>query len=134
MHLVETLDGRRAPAVRDPAKLAYVTQTTLSVDDAAQIVAALRARFPQIRGPEARRHLLRDAEPPGRSEIHGAALRRGDRGGLAQQLELEPAARSRAEHGRRRLHGRQAAELRPEWIAGKPRVGVTAGASRPKSW
>ena len=52
MHLVETVDDVATLAVRDPAKLAYVTQTTLSVDDARMIVAALRKRFPAIRGPK----------------------------------------------------------------------------------
>ena len=52
MHLVQTPADVQQLDVRDPAKLAFVTQTTLSVDDAAQIVAALRARFPEIRGPK----------------------------------------------------------------------------------
>ena len=50
----------------------------------AAIVAALKARFPRIVGPKQRRHLLRDAEPAGRGEAHGAAVRRGDRGRLAR--------------------------------------------------
>ncbi len=49
--LVETVEDVATVAVRDPAKLAFVTQTTLSVDDTADIVAALRARFPAIVGP-----------------------------------------------------------------------------------
>ncbi len=49
--LVETEADVATVAVRDPARLAYVTQTTLSVDDTAGIVAALQARFPEIRGP-----------------------------------------------------------------------------------
>src|SRR5512135_366286 len=48
MHLVETLEDVHTLTVKDPAKLAYVTQTTLSVDDAAAIVDALKARFPLI--------------------------------------------------------------------------------------
>ncbi|MFM8501585.1 MAG: hypothetical protein ACKOAC_06130, partial [Fluviibacter sp.] len=48
MHLVETVDDVAKLNVRDPSQLAYVTQTTLSVDDAALIVAALRERFPEI--------------------------------------------------------------------------------------
>ena len=50
MHLVETVDDVAALAVHDPASLAYVTQTTLSVDDAATIVAALRRAFPASSG------------------------------------------------------------------------------------
>ena len=49
--LVETVDDVATVAPRDAAKLAYVTQTTLSIDDTADIVAALRARFPGIEGP-----------------------------------------------------------------------------------
>ena len=48
------------------------------------------------RRPEEGRHLLRHAEPPGRGEIHGAAVRSGDRGRFAQQLQLQPPARSGA--------------------------------------
>ena len=51
VHLVETADDVARLAVADPAKLAYVTQTTLSVDDAASVVEALRRRFPAIVGP-----------------------------------------------------------------------------------
>jgi 4-hydroxy-3-methylbut-2-enyl diphosphate reductase len=49
--LLETLDDAEAFAPRDPAKLAYITQTTLSVDDTAEIVKALKRRFPAIEGP-----------------------------------------------------------------------------------
>jgi 4-hydroxy-3-methylbut-2-enyl diphosphate reductase len=49
--LVETVEDVASVAVRDPSKLAFVTQTTLSVDDTIDIIAALNARFPQIVGP-----------------------------------------------------------------------------------
>ncbi len=49
--LVETVDDVATVAVRDPNKLAYVTQTTLSVDDSADVIAALKKRFPNITGP-----------------------------------------------------------------------------------
>ena len=49
--LVETADDVASLDVRDPETLAYITQTTLSVDDTAEVVAALRARFPSITGP-----------------------------------------------------------------------------------
>jgi 4-hydroxy-3-methylbut-2-en-1-yl diphosphate reductase len=49
--LLETLDDAEAFVPRDPAKLAYITQTTLSVDDTAEIVRALKRRFPAIEGP-----------------------------------------------------------------------------------
>ncbi len=49
--LIETVEDARALSVKDPAKLAYITQTTLSVDDTADVIAVLRQRFPAIRGP-----------------------------------------------------------------------------------
>src|SRR5262249_52963 len=52
IHLVESIADVERVDVRDPANLAYVTQTTLSIDDAAAIVAALRKRFPAIVGPK----------------------------------------------------------------------------------
>ena len=74
MHLVESeADVARLAGAPIPTTLAYVTQTTLSIDDCARIIAALKARFPTIVGPEEGRHLLRHAEPPGRGEVHGAA-------------------------------------------------------------
>src|SRR5204862_4968449 len=52
MYLVETLQDVLRLKVRDPSHVAYVTQTTLSMDDASRIVAALKARFPGIVGPK----------------------------------------------------------------------------------
>ena len=99
----------------------------------APIVAALKARFPGDPRAEEGRHLLRHAEPPGRGEVHGAAVRRGDRGRLAQQLQLQPPARGGASTWARRPTWWTAPPTcEPEWIAGKRRVGVTAGASAPR--
>jgi len=61
MALIETVEDAKRFAPRDPANLAFVTQTTLSVDDTAEIVATLQSRFPAAQ----RRHLLRDHEPAG---------------------------------------------------------------------
>ena len=72
--VVETADDARRVRVADPQRVAYATQTTLSVDETADIVAVLRRRFPAIEGPRRGRHLLRDHEPPARSE--GAGRRR----------------------------------------------------------
>ena len=117
IHLVESVDDVARLSVRDPDRLAYVTQTTLSVDDAAAIVDALKARFPAIVGPKKRRHLLRDAEPAGRGEGDGAAGRRGDRRRQSQQLELEPPARGRRASRRARVDDR-------------PRRGAASGVGR----
>ena len=52
VHLIQTVEDAHVFVPKDPAKLAYVTQTTLSVDDTADIVALLKSRFPQIVGPQ----------------------------------------------------------------------------------
>jgi 4-hydroxy-3-methylbut-2-enyl diphosphate reductase len=131
MHLVETVDdvaGLR-PASN---KLAYVTQTTLSVDDAAAVIAALKARFPSIRGPK-------------RDDICYATQNRQDAVKLmAPQCDVvivvgspnssnSNRLREVAEHmGAQAYMVDRAADLRPEWIEGKRRIGVTAGASAPE--
>ncbi|MFY9314454.1 MAG: 4-hydroxy-3-methylbut-2-enyl diphosphate reductase [Burkholderiales bacterium] len=132
MHLVETVEDVARLEVRDPGKLAYVTQTTLSVDDAAQIVAALRARFPAVRGPK-------------RDDICYATQNRQDAVKfMAPRCDVVIVVGSLNSSNSNRLREvaenmgvdaymvDSAADLRPEWIAGKPRVGVTAGASAPE--
>jgi 4-hydroxy-3-methylbut-2-enyl diphosphate reductase len=132
MHLVETLDDVARLQVTTPERLAYVTQTTLSVDDAKAIVAALKARFPAIRGPK-------------KDDICYATQNRQDAVKLmAPQCDVvivvgspnssnSNRLREVAEHmGARAYMVDRAADLRPEWIAGKRRVGVTAGASAPQ--
>jgi 4-hydroxy-3-methylbut-2-enyl diphosphate reductase len=132
MHLVESLDDVAALAVRDPAKLAYVTQTTLSVDDARAIVDALRRRFPAISGPK-------------KDDICYATQNRQDAVKImAPQCEVVIVVGSRNSSNSNRLRevAEQsgaaaymvdgAADLQPEWIAGRRVVGVTAGASAPE--
>jgi len=132
MHLVETLEDVAALEVDSPDKLAYVTQTTLSVDDAGTMVAALRRRFPTIRGPK-------------QDDICYATQNRQDAVKfMAPQCDVvivvgspnssnSNRLREVAEHmGAQAYMVDSAEELRPEWIAGKRRVGVTAGASAPE--
>src|SRR3954469_9370771 len=132
MYLVETVADVARLDVRDPARLSYVTQTTLSVDDAAAIVAALRARFPGITGPK-------------KDDICYATQNRQDAVKfMAPKCDLVIVVGSPNSSNSNRLRevaknmGAQAymvdsaAELRPEWIAGKKRVGITAGASAPE--
>ena len=132
MHLVETVDEVARLDARDPGKLAYVTQTTLSVDDAAKIVAALRGRFPSIRGPK-------------RDDICYATQNRQDAVKLmAPRCDVVIVVGSPNSSNSSRLREvaqnmgieaylvEDAAGLRPEWIAGKSRVGITAGASAPE--
>ena len=132
MHLVETLADVAELKVRDPSRLAYVTQTTLSVDDAQTIVAALRERFPSILGPK-------------KDDICYATQNRQDAVKfLAPQCDLVIVVGSPNSSNSNRL--REVAEnmgvpaymvdsadqLRPEWLVGKTRIGVSAGASAPE--
>ena len=132
MHLVETLEDVAALRVRSPHKLAYVTQTTLSVDDARAMVQALKARFPTIRGPK-------------RDDICYATQNRQDAVKLmAPQCDVvivvgspnssnSNRLREVAEHmGAQAYMVDTAADLRADWLAGKRRIGVTAGASAPE--
>jgi len=132
MHLVETLEDAARLEVRNPAKVAYVTQTTLSVDDAQAIVAALKARFPSIHGPK-------------KDDICYATQNRQDAVKfMTPRCDVVIVVGSPNSSNSNRLRevaenmGAQAymvdsaADLRPEWVAGKRRVGVTAGASAPE--
>ena len=62
--LVETEEDVDELEVADPDRVAFLTQTTLSVDETDRIIRRLRERFPNITGPEVRRHLLRHHQPP----------------------------------------------------------------------
>jgi 4-hydroxy-3-methylbut-2-enyl diphosphate reductase len=131
MHLVETV-ADVAQLQPGSGKLSYVTQTTLSVDDAATIIAALKARFPGISGPK-------------RDDICYATQNRQDAVKfMAPQCDVvivvgspnssnSNRLREVAEHmGAQAYMVDRAEDLRPEWIAGKQRVGITAGASAPE--
>jgi 4-hydroxy-3-methylbut-2-enyl diphosphate reductase len=132
MYLVETEEDVARLEVRDPERLAYVTQTTLSIDDCARIIAALKARFPSIVGPK-------------KDDICYATQNRQDAVKfMAPRCDVVIVVGSTNSSNSNRLRevarnlGREAylvdnaAELRPEWIAGKARIGVTAGASAPE--
>ena len=71
--LIETVAEVAALEVPDPDKVAFITQTTLSVDETAEVIAALRAKFPGDRLQQVRRHLLRDHQPPDRGQAAGGA-------------------------------------------------------------
>ena len=132
MHLVETLDDVARLSVPAGARLAYVTQTTLSVDDTQVIVAALKVRFPQIRGPK-------------KDDICYATQNRQDAVKfMTPRCDVVIVVGSPNSSNSNRLRevaqnmGAEAymvdtaADLKPEWIAGKRRIGVTAGASAPE--
>jgi 4-hydroxy-3-methylbut-2-en-1-yl diphosphate reductase len=132
IHLVQSTADVGALTVRDPDKLAFVTQTTLSVDDTAEIAAALRARFPQLATPR-------------REDICYATQNRQDAvKKLLEQCDVLLVVGSRTSSNSNRL--RELADragvpgylidgptdLRAEWFVGKQAVGVTAGASAPE--
>src|SRR5215831_12437237 len=132
MYLVETVEDVAKLEVGAGAKLAYVTHTTLSVDDAERIVAALRRRFPDIRGPK-------------KDDICYATQNRQDAVKfMAPRCEVVIVVGSPNSSNSNRLREvaeqrevpaymiDNAAELDPAWIAGRARVGVTAGASAPE--
>jgi 4-hydroxy-3-methylbut-2-enyl diphosphate reductase len=132
IHLVETAADVERLQVADPRNLAYVTQTTLSVDDAAGIVRALKARFPAIVGPK-------------KDDICYATQNRQDAvKALARESDVVLVVGSPNSSNSNRLREvaqnmgvpaymvDTASELNPEWLAGKARVGVTAGASAPE--
>jgi len=132
MHLVETEEDVACLRVKDPAKLAYVTQTTLSIDDCARIVAALKARFPTIVGPK-------------KDDICYATQNRQDAVKfMAPRCDVVIVVGSPNSSNSNRLRevaqnlGREAylvdkaEDLRPEWVEGKRSIGVTAGASAPE--
>jgi 4-hydroxy-3-methylbut-2-enyl diphosphate reductase len=132
MHLVQNVADAAALEVRDPQRLAFVTQTTLSVDDTAEIVAALRGRFPQLATPR-------------REDICYATQNRQDAvKKLLEQCDVLLVVGSRTSSNSNRL--RELAdragipgylidgpeELRAEWFEGRSTIGLTAGASAPE--
>jgi 4-hydroxy-3-methylbut-2-enyl diphosphate reductase len=132
IHLVEDVAdvARIAPAQTD--KLAVVTQTTLSVDDAAEISAAVKARFPRVREPK-------------QQDICYATQNRQDAVKImSPQVDIVIVVGSPTSSNSNRLRevakklGTEsymvdsAEELRPEWFEGRQRVGLTAGASAPE--
>ncbi len=132
MYLVETPEDVATLQVANPDKLAYVTQTTLSVDDAARVVNALRARFPTIAGPK-------------KDDICYATQNRQDAvKALAPQCDVVIVVGSPTSSNSNRLREvaenlgvpaymvDNAGEIDPLWVSGKKQVGVTAGASAPE--
>ena len=132
MHLVETVADVAELQVASPEKLAYVTQTTLSVDDATAIVTALKARFPSIRGPK-------------KDDICYATQNRQDAVKvMAPMCDVVIVVGSPNSSNSNRLRevaanlGREAylvdraEDLKAEWVEGQRNVGVTAGASAPE--
>ena len=132
MYLVESVEEAERLQVKDPENLAFVTQTTLSVDDARAITEALRRRFPNIIGPK-------------KDDICYATQNRQDAvKAMAAQCDVVIVVGSPNSSNSNRLREvaanlgipaymlDNAADLKPEWVEGKEVVGVTAGASAPE--
>ena len=130
--LVESPEDVATLEVADERKVAYLTQTTLSVDDANRIIDRLKQRFPAHHRSAEGRHLLRHAESAGGRFDPGAARPTGDRARQPEQLEQPAAGRAgpRARHSG--LSHRWPRRLAAEWFDGVETVLVTAGASAPE--
>ncbi len=133
VHLVSSIADVAALAPRDPERISYVTQTTLSVDDTREIIAALTARFPKIVGPDVKDICYA-------TQNRQIAVRE-----LATQIDLilVVGAHNSSNSNRLREIGHDmnkpshliedASALRPEWLDGIATVGITAGASAPEA-
>lgn len=132
MYLVESPEQARVLQVSNPDRLAFVTQTTLSVDDTRQIIDILIERFPGITGPR-------------RDDICYATQNRQDAvKTLAEACDLVLVVGSKNSSNSNRLkelaESRNAEahlidgpeQIQPEWLAGKRNIGITAGASAPE--
>jgi 4-hydroxy-3-methylbut-2-en-1-yl diphosphate reductase len=132
MRLVQGIEDAEQLQVRNPEHLAFVTQTTLSVDDTVAIVQALRARFPSL-------------ESPRREDICYATQNRQDAvKKLLERCDVLIVVGSKSSSNSNRLRELAdragvpgylvdgAADLKAEWLDGKRNVGVTAGASAPE--
>ena len=132
IYLVERVEDVPALRVREPDNLAYVTQTTLSMDDTARIIEALRARFPAIRSPK-------------KDDICYATQNRQDAvKRLAQSVAVVLVVGSPNSSNSNRLREVAASQgaraymidgpedIRREWLAGAEKIGLSAGASAPE--
>ena len=132
MYLVETVEDVQKLEVKAPDRLAYVSQTTLSVDDTAEIIAALRAKFPDI------------AEPKKGDICYATTNRQHAVKMMAPQVDLVIVVGSPSSSNSNRLREvaqkngvesymvDNASQIDPAWVEGKQRIGVTAGASAPE--
>ena len=133
VHVLSTPEEVAALEVADPERLAYVTQTTLSVDDTREVIDALHAKYPAIKGPDLkdicyatqnRQNAVKQLVPEidvllvvgSANSSNSSRLRElGERSGVPAYLVDDPA------------------QIEEGWFEGKARVGVTAGASAPEA-
>jgi len=133
IHLIETVEDAKGFTPRDPARLAYVTQTTLSVDDTAAIVEALQARFPAIAAPHKEDICYATTN---RQEAVKAIAPRADMvlvvgaPNSSNSVRLVEVARRAGASDARLVQS--AAELDMSWLDGVETLGLSAGASAPE--
>jgi 4-hydroxy-3-methylbut-2-enyl diphosphate reductase len=129
--LMQSVDDVAELAVADPTRVSYLTQTTLAVDETTEIIQALRARFPALRGPASddicyattnRQHALQAI-----ADQSDLVLVVGSRNSSNSLRLVELAQR----HGTPSYLIDDAGDIRPEWLDGAAVIGVTAGASAP---
>jgi len=133
-HLVETAEDVEALDLPDPDNVAYLTQTTLSVDDAAEVAAAIRRRYPRARGPR------------GEDICYATTNRQGATKALAQRSDLVLVVGSATSSNSKRMVEvaldagapaayliDAAADIDEGWLQGVSTVGLTSGASAPEA-
>jgi len=132
MYLVETVADVQTLQVGHPDRLAYVTQTTLSIDDTEDIIAALKARFPAIAEPKKgdicyattnRQHAVKFMAPQVDLVIVVGSPSSSNSSRLREVAQKNGVMSHMVDH---------AEQIDPRWLEGKRRIGVTAGASAPE--
>jgi 4-hydroxy-3-methylbut-2-enyl diphosphate reductase len=132
MYLVETVADVQTLQVGHPDRLAYVTQTTLSIDDTEEIIAALKARFPAIAEPKKgdicyattnRQHAVKFMAPQVDLVIVVGSPSSSNSSRLREVAQKNGVMSHMVDH---------AEQIDPRWLEGKRRIGVTAGASAPE--
>lgn len=132
MHLVETVEDVARLQVADGVQLAYVSQTTLSVDDTADVIAALKQRFPHIVEPKKgdicyattnRQEAVKFMAPLSDVVIVVGSPNSSNSNRLREVAEKKGVPAYMVDN---------AAQIDPAWLVGRPRIGVTAGASAPE--
>jgi len=131
IYLVEDIDDVAELVVDQPDNLAYTTQTTLSVDDTRVVIEALRAKFPAIQGPknddicyatQNRQDAVRELAARCDLVLVVGSINSSNSNRLRELAEREGVAAYLIDG---------AVEIDPEWVRGRQRIGVTAGASAP---
>ncbi len=131
--VLSTVDEVEKLAVADPERLAYVTQTTLSIDDTREVIDALVRRFPHIQGPELkdicyatqnRQNAVKRLTEEGIDVLIVIGSKNSSNSNRLAELGTRSGVRSYLID--------DASEIRPEWLVTSPSIGVTAGASAPE--